>query len=444
MEKLLGVFETAEEALAAAEKAQKELVTNYSTEQRQAMIDSMKKMGMEHLEELSHMELDETGYGRYEDKLQKNGGSFSKTQGIEALTHEVLASSAGLTVDYYAPYGLVGAVTPCTNPSSTIFANGICNLAAGNAVVFNAHPAAKKSCAYACHLANQAIVEAGGPANLLTMPAEPTMETLDVIMKYPTVKLLLGTGGPGMVKTLMSSGKKVIAAGPGNPPCVVDETADIKKVAAGLTMGASFDNNLLCIAEKEVFVVDSVFDELIKEMVALGNRLLTPEEAAIANEKCTIETPNGGRATNKKYVGKNAAVILKDLGIPVEGDPRLAILEAKNEDNLVQTEQMMPVLPLVRCKDFDEAVERAVAAEHGNWHSSAIWTARLDRATKLGKMINTTVFAMNAPTLAAFGICGTGTNSPTIATPTGEGVTSPRSFARRRRFAMGDGLGYVL
>ena len=209
-------------------------------------------------------------------------------------------------------------------------------------------------------------------------------------------------------------------------------------------MGASFDNNLLCIAEKEVFVVDAVYDELIKEMVALGNRLLTAEEAAIANEKCTIETPNGGRATNKKYVGKNAAVILKDLGIAVEGDPRLAILEAENEDNLVQTEQMMPVLPFVRCKDFEEAVERAVVAEHGNWHSSAIWTARLDRATEFGKRLNTTVCAMNAPTLAAFGIMGTGTNSPTIATPTGEGVTSPRSFARKRRFAMGDGLGYVL
>lgn len=442
-EKMAGVFETIEEACKAAEDAQKDLIKNYTTQQRQEMIENIKKRALEALEELCKMEWEETGYGRYEDKVDKNGGSFRFTPDTKDIPVTVYSGSKGLTVDYYAPFGVVGGVTPVTNPGSTIVANGICNLAVGNTMVFNPHPAGTKSASFTVNLVNKAVMEVGGPNNIVTMPAKPSMETLDYIMNYPAIRLLLGTGGPAMVKTLMASGKKVIAAGPGNPPSVIDSSADVKKAAYEVTMSSTFDNNILCVAEKEIFVVDDVYDEFIKAMEEVGNVHLTAEQAAKLVDMCLVKGPDEYTA-NKKYVGKNCNVILKDAGIPVEGDPRLAFFEADNMDPFVQTEQMMPIMPIVRCKDFEEACERAHFAEHDNKHSASIWTKDLFHATAFGKIINTTVFVMNGRTFSAFGLGGEGSNSPTIATPTGEGVTGPQSFARKRRFCMADGQGFTI
>ncbi len=365
-------------------------------------------------------------------------------QGTEAIPTNMYASDQGLTVEYWAPYGVVGAITPVTNPVATPLGNGISCIAGGNSLVFNAHPAATGITSRTIQLVNQAVVEAGGPNNLLTAPTVPTMETLDEIMAHKYVKLIVGTGGPAMVKTLMSSGKKIIAAGPGNPPSIVDETADIKKAAAGLLGSASFDNNLLCIAEKEIFAVDAIFDDLMKELEALGCYVATREEADKLTETCLVKTDDGEYAANKQWVGKMANVIAEAAGIKVEGDPRLIIFEANVDDPLVQTEQMQPVIPIVRCKDFDQAFEWAVPAEHGNWHSASIWSLNPYRVTKFGKAVNTTIFVQNGGTMAAFGLGGSGTNSPTIATPTGEGVTGPQSFVRRRRYCMADGMNYLL
>lgn len=441
--KFIGVFDTIEEACDAAEAAQKVLMKDYTTEQRQAMIENIKKRALERVEEICHSEVDETGYGRYEDKVEKNTGSFLWTPDTKDIPTQLYTGSKGVTIDYYAPFGLIGAVTPVTNPASTIIANGICNLAVGNSVVFNAHPGGVASASLTVDLFNRAVMEEGGPANLVTMPAKPTMETLDYIMKHPSIKLLLGTGGPGMVSTLMKSGKKIIAAGPGNPPSVVDVTADIPRAAYNLTMSSTFDNNILCVAEKEIFVVDEVFDEFMAEFEKVGNVRLNDEQVAKITEMCLIPGEEEYSA-NKKYVGKNCSVILDAAGVPYTGDPRLAFFEADNMHPFVQTEQMMCIMPVVRCKDFKEACERAHFAEHDNKHSASVWTKDLYHATEFGKMINTTVFVMNGRTFAAFGLGGEGSNSPTIATPTGEGVTGPQSFARKRRFAMADGQGFTL
>lgn len=443
MSKYLGVFEKIEEAIQASVKAQKELVCKYSTDDRARFIAAVKKSIMGRLEELCRLEFEETGYGRYEDKLQQNSG-VALTQGVEAVPTEVIATSQGLTVEYHAPFGIVGCVTPVTNPMATISANSIHMIAAGNGAVFNPHPSATRTAHEVIHLINQTLQEEDGPVNLVTMAEKPTLETLDVIMAAREIRLLVGTGGPAMVKTLMQSGKRVIAAGPGNPPCIVDETADIKKAAAAIFNSASFNNNLLCIAEKELFVVEDVFDSFIHEMVGLGAYLMTEEEVRKV-EKVGLEYHEGsGYAANKKWVGKYARDILAEAGIPVGGDPRLAIYEAKNEDPFVQTEQMMPILPIVKCKDFDQAVERALAAEHGNLHSAAIWTKNVDRSTRFGTLINTTIFVVNGGTMSAFGHGGSGTDSPTIATPTGDGVTSPATYTRRRRYCMADGQNYIL
>jgi propionaldehyde dehydrogenase len=437
-----GIFETTEEAIEAAAEAQ-QVLKNASLEDREAWIQAVRDKALPILEDLCKMEFDETGYGRVEDKMGKNFGALMLSPGTEAIPTGLYASEKGLTVEYYVPFGVVGAITPVTNPIATPFGNGICCMAGGNTVVFNAHPNAVKTTSYAIQLFNSAVVAAGGPNNILVAPAVPTMETLDVIMKHPKVKLLVGTGGPAMVKTLLSSGKKVIAAGPGNPPSIIDETADIKAAAAGILGSASFDNNLLCIAEKELFVVDAVFDEFMAEMEALGCKIATAEEAEKLTNTCLVKLDDGSYFANKAHVGHMANTIAAAAGVECEGDPRLILFEAKVDDPLVQTEQMQPVIPVVRCKDFDQAFEWAVPTEHGNWHSASIWTSYTERATKFGKAVNTTIFVQNGGTMSAFGLGGSGTNSPTIATPTGEGVTGPQSFLRRRRICFAGGLNYM-
>ena len=304
-----------------------------------------------------------------------------------------------------------------------------------------------KSAAFTVVLVNRAIVDAGGPANLCVMPAKPTMETLDYIIKFKPIHLILGTGGPAMVKTLMASGKKCICAGPGNPPSIIDSSADIKTAAYEVTMSSTFDNNILCVAEKEIFVVADVFDEFIKAMEEVGNVHLTAEQAEKLTEMCLNKNPEGAEepySANKKFVGKNCNVILEAAGIPCEGDPRLAFFEADNMHPFVQTEQMMPIMPIVKCDTFEQACERAHFAEHDNKHSASCWTKDLFHATEFGKIINTTVYVMNGRTFAAFGLGGEGSNSPTIATPTGEGPTGPQSFARKRRFCMANGQGFTI
>jgi propionaldehyde dehydrogenase len=444
MAEQLGVFEKVEDAIAAAKAAQKTLVLNHTLEDRDSFIDSIRKEFMANMDMLTKYELDESGYGRIEDKVAKTTGAVMLSSGTEAIPTRIYATDKGLTVEYYAPFGVVGAVTPVTNPIATVAGNGIGCVASGNSLVVNAHPSAKGCTAAAVHCINQAIVNAGGPVNLIVMVREPTMDTLAVIMESPDVKLLVGTGGPGMVKTLMRSGKKVIAAGAGNPPSIIDETADLEKAAAGIYASSSFDNNLLCIAEKEIFVVDSVFDQFVAALEKCGAYRLKEDQIDKVTALGLVKNADGSCAPNKKCVGKCANVILEAAGIKISGDPRIAIFETKFEHPFVQTEQMMPIIPLVRCKDFAQAMEWAVEAEHDNKHSASIWSKDITRVTAFGKVINTTIYVQNGGTMAAFGIGGSGSNAPTIATPTGEGVTDPGSFTRRRRFCMADGGNYLL
>lgn len=443
----MGVFEKIEDAIDASIAAQKELMAKFTTEDRQKMIDNIKKTALEHLEEVCKMEYEETGYGRYEDKVLRNGGGFAATPDTKDVPIKVFSGSKGLTIEYYAPFGVVGAITPVTNPAATIIANTICNLAVGNSLVFNPHPAGVKTANWTIDMVNRAIVEVGGPENMCTAAAQPTMDTLDAILKHPKIHLVLGTGGPAMVRGLFASGKKVICAGPGNPPSIIDSSADVKRAAYEVTQSSTFDNNILCVAEKEIFVVADVYDEFIKELENIGNYHLTAEEADKLREICLVKNPEGSPepySANKKFVGKNANVILEAAGIHVDGDPRQAFFEADNMDPFVQTEQMMPIMPIVKCDNFEQAMERAHFAEHGNRHSASIWTKDLYHATAFGKIIETTIFVMNGRTFAAFGLGGEGSNVPTIATPTGEGPAGPGAFARHRRFAMADGQGFVI
>lgn len=437
--KQLGVFDTMEEALEAVKKAYK-LFRGYSVAQREKMIQSIRKLTLEEAETMAVMGVEETGMGRVSDKIIKHQLVANKTPGTEDLKPSAITGDDGLTLIEMAPFGIIGSITPSTNPSETVLCNSMGMIAGGNAVVFNPHPHACKTANYAVDLVNRAIREAGGPDNLVVSVSKPTMDTSKMMMQCPDVKMLVATGGPGVVRTLLSSGKKAIGAGAGNPPVIVDDTADIAKAAVDIVNGSSFDNNLPCIAEKECFVFDSVADELIKNMTQNGAYLIKGDLIDKLLKVALIEK-DGKYVINKKWVGKDASKFLKELGI--DADPRLIICETSENHPFVQTEMMMPILPIVRVSNIEEAIDMAVKAEHGCRHSAHIHSKNVDRLTAFARAVETTIFVKNAPSYAGIGAGGEGYTTFTIAGPTGEGLTAAHSFTRYRRCVMADGLHIV-
>jgi aldehyde dehydrogenase len=434
-----GIFLTMDDAVAAARAAFRAL-GQMTLAKRHEIIAAIRASMRANAELLARMACEETGLGRPEDKLQKNLLVVEKTPGPEILQPLAWSGDGGLSLVERAPYGVIGAITPVTNPTSTIINNAISILAAGNAVVFNVHPSAKRVCSYQIQLINRAIVGAGGPANLLTAIVEPTIESAQALMRHPGVRVLLVTGGPGVVKEAMSSGKRAICAGPGNPPVVVDETADIDKAGRDIVFGAGFDNNIICVDEKEIFVVDRVADQLKAAMCAHG-AIEIPSHRLHALERVIFKElgqPRKPGVTNKQWVGKHAGDILREIGIAAGKEARLALVEVPLEHPLVWTEQLMPVMPLVRVRSCDEAIDLAVEAEHGFGHTASMWSRDIDQLSRMAREIDTSIFVKNGPNLAGLGYHGEGFTSFSIASPTGEGLTSALTFSRIRRCTLVD------
>ena len=448
-----GIFATIDEAVAAARTAQQQL-KKLTLEKRELLIQAMRQAAADNAGLLAEMAVNESGMGRVEDKILKNRLAAAKTPGTEDLKSEAWSGDCGLTLIEMGPYGVIGSITPTTNPSETVICNGIGMIAAGNAVVFSPHPTAKNTSLTTITLLNEAIIKAGGPPNLLTAVAEPSLAATNAMMAHPGINMLVATGGPAVVKAVMSAGKKAIGAGAGNPPAVVDETADIEKAARDIIAGCSFDNNLPCIAEKEVIAVGSIADKLMAYMQRYGAYLLAGQDidrlaAVILTEKeelvaagCT-EKPKRVYGVNKNYVGKDAKYILSQIGISVPDSIRAIICETGADHPFVVEELMMPVLPVVQVKDIDAAIALAVKVEHGNRHTAIMHSKNVDHLTRLAKAIETTIFVKNAPSFAGIGVGGEGFTTFTIAGPTGEGLTSARSFTRQRRCVLVDALSIV-
>ena len=430
-----GVFSDMNEAIEASKKAQK-IVARMSMDQREAIISKIRQKIKENAEILARMGVEETGMGNVGHKILKHQLVAEKTPGTEDITTTAWSGDRGLTLIEMGPFGVIGAITPCTNPSETVLCNTIGMLAGGNTVVFNPHPAAIKTSIYAVNLLNEASVEVGGPDNIAVTVEHPTMETSDVMMKHKDIHLIAATGGPGVVTAVLSSGKRGIGAGAGNPPALVDETADIRKAAEDIINGCTFDNNLPCIAEKEIVAVDSIADELLHYMVnEQGCYMISKEE----QDALTEVVLKGGRL-NRKCVGRDAKTLLGMIGITVPDNIRCITFEGPKEHPLIAEELMMPILGVVRAKDFDDAVEQAVWLEHGNRHSAHIHSKNVDNITKYAKAIDTAILVKNGPSYAALGFGGEGYCTFTIASRTGEGLTSASTFTKRRRCVMTDSL----
>lgn len=431
-----GVYADMNTAIEKAKEAQK-VVRMMSMDQREKIISKIRIKIKENAETFARMGVNETGMGNVGDKILKHLLVAEKTPGTEDITTTAWSGDRGLTLVERGPFGVIGAITPCTNPSETVLCNTMGMLAGGNTVVFSPHPQAVKTSIFAVNLINEASLEAGGPDNIACTVEKPTLDSSAVMMKHKDIPLLVATGGPGVVTAVLSSGKRGIGAGAGNPPALVDETADIRKAAEDIINGCTFDNNLPCIAEKEVVAVDAICDQLMKYMIEEQGCYLASKEV---QDKLVKTVFNEKGALNRKCVGRSAKVLLGMVGVEVPDNIRCIIFEGPKEHPLIAEELMMPILGIVRAKDFKEAVAAAVWLEHGNRHSAHIHSKNVDRITEYARAMDTAILVKNGPSYAALGFGGEGFPTFTIASRTGEGLTSAATFTKSRRCTMSDSL----
>ena len=432
-----GLFATIDEAVVAAERAYQSY-TAMGSEIRVAVVGSLRASMLEQAERLAAMAREETGLGRTEDKTRKNILVATRTPGPEDLEPLIETGDAGMMLTEHAPFGLIGSITPTTNPTATIINNTIAILSGGNAVVFNAHPGAKRVSAENIRLLNRAAMAAGGPPNLVTGIPEPTIESAQEMMHHPGIRVLLVTGGPAVVREALKTDKRAVTAGPGNPPAVVDETADIDRAARDIVAGASFDNNLICTDEKTGIAVKSVMDELVRAMGRNGAHVLKEHELKKVERVIFDSMGPAGKpgVINRAWIGKNAGAIAAAAGVDVDGDPRLLVAQVPNDHNLVWTEQMMPVFPVTAVPDIDAAIHLAIESEHRFRHTASIHSNDVSNITRMARSINVSIFIANGPNYAGLGQGGEGFTSFSIASPSGDGMTRPITFTRERRIAV--------
>ncbi|MCA9196270.1 MAG: aldehyde dehydrogenase EutE [Planctomycetales bacterium] len=437
-----GVFTCVNEAVKAAREAFLELSTR-PKEDRKRIIDHIRRISIDQRVELGTMEMNETKIGRLEHKIDKLKTLGERTPGVEFLRSEVFSGDHGLAVIEHAPFGVIGAITPVTHSLPTITGNAISMIAGGNTLVVNPHPSGKKVAAEGVRRFNEAIANDVGIDNLICVIAEPTLESADAIFSHRDIAMICVTGGPAVAKAALNSGKRAVVAGPGNPPVVVDETADLDRAAQSIIAGASYDNNLLCIAEKEVFVVESVFDRMLQAMERAGAAKLNAQEIDRLTSVAIAQVGEGDHRHDvaaKDFIGQNASELARAAGKSISDDVMLVCGETDEHNPFVPVEQMMPFVPFVRCRHVDEAIEKARIYEHGFRHTAIIHSNNVRNMTRMGRIMDTTLFVKNGPSFSALGVQGEGYISFSIATPTGEGVTTPLTFTRERRCSLIDDL----
>ena len=438
-----GVFYDADSAVAAAQAAFEQF-RKCTMEQRKQVIDIIRRISIDNCEELGTMEMRETKIGRLEHKIEKLKTLGLLSPGTEFLETKCFSGDHGLAIIERAPFGVIGAITPVTHSLPTITGNSVSMLAGGNTVVVNPHPSGKRVATEGVRRFNEAISREMGIDNLICVIAEPTLESANALFKNRGVSLICVTGGPAVGRAALNSGKRAIVAGPGNPPVVVDETADLDNAARCIIQGAAYDNNLLCIAEKEVFVVDSVFDDMMAAMRRAGAAQLNADQVATLTSQAIVKVGDDNHdAAAKEFIGQDASFLAQAAGVNVPDGTELVFGETDEHHPFVTVEQMMPFLPFVRARDVDHAIALAKEYEHGFGHTAIIHSRNVRNMTKMGRELNTTLYVKNGPCMAALGLGGEGYLSFSIAGPTGEGVTTPNTFTRERRCSMVDELRVV-
>lgn len=436
-----GVFDDVDSAVAAATEAQQQFEARGLDDRRKA-VACIRKICVDQAEQLGREEFEETKIGRLKHKVEKLVVCAERTPGVEFLRTEAFSGEHGVSLTEYAPFGVIGAITPVTHSLPTLAGNAISMLAAGNAVVFNPHPSGARIACKGVQLFNKAIHEAIGIDNLLTIIGTPTLESAQAIFDHKGVRLLCVTGGPAVGRAALRSPKRAIVAGPGNPPVVVDETADLDNAARSIIQGAAYDNNLLCIGEKEVFAVAAIFDELLDALARHKGHRLDAKQLEALTKIAFVADPNDKShlLVNKDFIGQDAAALAERIGLKVPADAEILFGETDETNPFVPVEQMMPCVPCVRVPDVDTAIALAKKHEHGFKHTAVIHSRNVETITRMGRELDVSLFVQNGPSQASLGIGGEGYLSFSIATPTGEGVTTPLTFTRQRRSSTVGGM----
>jgi aldehyde dehydrogenase len=438
-----GVFQDANEACAAAQEAFLQLQQK-GVAARRKIEAIVKTFADQNAAEWGRLELEETRIGRLDHKIEKLQ-IIKLVPGVDWLRPDGHSGDHGITLEEYTPFGVVGAVTPSTHSIPTLSGNVVNIAAAGNAMVFNPHPAAARCAVTAVRAYNQAIFRETGIENVVCILEQPTFDSFSAMCKHEAVRLLCVTGGPGVVAAAMKTGKRAICAGPGNPPVYVDDTACMKRAAKAIIEGASYDNNLLCIGEKEVFALETIADKLMAEMERNGAvRLSSSQLDALTKSAFTFQSAESGgcphASVNRFFIGKDPGVLAQAAGASIPSGTQLLFAETDAQHPFVVEEQMMPFLPIVRVESLEEGVARSLEAEHSYKHTSIIHSHDVEAMTAMGRALDTTLFIKNGACMAGLGLGGEGYLSYSIATPTGEGVTNPKTFCRVRRCVMVDNL----
>ncbi|HVS54128.1 MAG TPA: aldehyde dehydrogenase family protein [Opitutaceae bacterium] len=437
-----GVFEDIKDACAAAQVAFEQL-REKGIAGRAKVVEIVKKLCTDNAAAWGKFEFDETKIGRLEHKIEKLQ-IVKLVPGTEWLQPRGLSGDHGITMEEHTPFGVVGAILPVTHSVPTLSGNVINIVAAGNAVVFNPHPGGARSAALAVRAYNEAIHAALGIENLVCTVEKPTLESFDALAKNEFIRLLCITGGPAVVKAAMASGKRAICAGPGNPPVLVDGTGCLKKAARDIIQGGAYDNNLLCIGEKQVFVLEQHFDKFLGALKEAGAvQLNSAQLEKLTAAAFTFSKDAGGcshAAVNRKLVGADAAVLAQHAGTNAPANTPLLFAETDVDHAFVMEEQMMPMIPIVRVKNIEQGIAFAKKSEHGYKHSAIIHSLNVDHMTQMARALDTTLFVKNGPSVAGLGLGGEGYLSYSIATTTGEGITTPETFTRTRRCVMVDNL----
>ncbi len=435
-----GIFSSVNPAVETATRAQEQLA-NAGLKVRDGIVKLIKSIAKKNAEQWGRIEFEETKIGRLDHKIAKLQ-LLDGVPGVEFLKTAAHSGDNGIALDEAAPWGVIGVITPVTHSIPTLTANAISMIASGNAMVVNAHPSGAKCAAMAAAVYNQAIKEQFNIEPLICLVDPPTLESADAIFQHKGVPLLVVTGGPAVARAALKQQKRAIVAGPGNPPVVIDETADFDNAAKSIIAGAAFDNNLLCIGEKEVFVVASVFDKAMAAMKRAGAYELSNDQMKKL-ASIVFKFDKDHFALQKEYVGKDPWALAKLIGVDVPKSVQVLYGETDESNPFVSEEQMMPVLPFVRARDFNHALDLAIKHEHGFGHTAIIHSNNLANITRFGQAMNTTLLAVNGPCTACLGSGGEGYPSFSIATPTGEGVTTPLTFTRFRRVSVSGSMRIV-
>ncbi len=404
---------------------------------RKEIISNIRTKLRPYIREIAERELQETCMGNVQDKIIKLVLALDKTPGTEELQTEVVTGDDGITMREQSAYGIALAIHPATNPCATLISNAIGMLAAGNVVINVPNPRSAGVSAFLTEKINKVISEICGISNLLITVSEPRKDVVDELINHPDISLVVATGGRGMMKMAMCSPKRVIAAGPGNPVAIVDETADIEKAAKDISDGASFDHNIMCISEKSIVIVSSVLPSFIEALEKSGVQYMDNEEDII---KLTKTILNQDMKMVRKLEGKSAMDILQEAEIQAKGEIRLIAVKSFSKHPFVLEELMLPVIPLVSVADFDEALDTALFIEQGYRHTAMMHSQLIGRLNKAAKVMNTTMFIKNGSSLGGIGLGGEEKVSFTIANMTGEGITTAKDFTYKRSCTLSSGF----